>query len=32
MVGAPTVNAAVQPTAAGKPRRKRNSSRPSSDE
>jgi hypothetical protein len=32
MMGAPTVNAAVQPTAAGKPRRKRNSSRPSSDE
>jgi transcriptional regulator of aromatic amino acid metabolism len=29
MVGAPTINAAVQPTAAGKPRRKRNSSRPS---
>jgi transcriptional regulator with PAS, ATPase and Fis domain len=32
MVGAPTVNAAVQPTAASKSRRKRNSSRPSSDE
>ena len=31
MVGAPTVNAAVQPTAAGKPRRKRNSSRPSDE-
>jgi transcriptional regulator of acetoin/glycerol metabolism len=28
MVGAPTVNNAVQPTAPGKPRRKRNSSRP----
>jgi len=28
MVGAPTVNAAVQPTAIGRPRRKRNSSRP----
>jgi transcriptional regulator of acetoin/glycerol metabolism len=32
MAGAPTVNAAVQPTSAGKVRRKRNSSRPSSDE
>jgi DNA-binding NtrC family response regulator len=28
MVGAPTVNTAAQPTAPGKPRRKRNSSRP----
>jgi hypothetical protein len=28
MVGAPTINAAAQPTATGKPRRKRNSSRP----
>ena len=28
MVGAPTVNDAVQPTAPGKPRRRRNSSRP----
>jgi transcriptional regulator of acetoin/glycerol metabolism len=32
MAGAPTVNAAVQPTSGGKVRRKRNSSRPSSDE
>jgi hypothetical protein len=31
MVGAPTINAAVQPTAGGKPRRRRNSSRPSSE-
>jgi len=31
MVGAPTVNAAVQATAAGRPRRKRNSSRPSNE-
>jgi len=31
MVGAPTVNAAVQATAVGKPRRKRNSSRPSNE-
>jgi transcriptional regulator of acetoin/glycerol metabolism len=31
MVGAPTVNAAVQPTALGMPRRKRNSSRPSNE-
>jgi transcriptional regulator with PAS, ATPase and Fis domain len=31
MVGAPTINAAVQPTAPGKPRRKRNSSRPSNE-
>lgn len=30
MVGAPTLNAAVQPTAVGKQRRKRNSSRPNS--
>lgn len=30
MVGAPTLNAAVQPTAAGKQRRKRNSTRPNS--
>jgi transcriptional regulator with PAS, ATPase and Fis domain len=29
MVGAPTINAAAQPTATGKVRRKRNSSRPS---
>lgn len=28
MVGAPTINAAMQPTAAGRTRRKRNSSRP----
>jgi len=31
MVGAPTVNAAVQATALSKPRRKRNSSRPSNE-
>jgi DNA-binding NtrC family response regulator len=31
MVGAPTVNAAVQSTAVGKPRRRRTSSRPSSE-
>ena len=31
MVGAPTVNAATQPTALGMPRRKRNSSRPSNE-
>jgi FHA domain/Sigma-54 interaction domain len=31
MVGAPTINAAAQPTAIGKPRRKRNSSRPSNE-
>ena len=31
MVGAPTLNAAVQATALGKPRRKRNSSRPSNE-
>jgi len=31
MVGAPTVNAAVQPTAIGKPRRRRTSSRPQED-
>jgi hypothetical protein len=31
MIGAPTVNAAAQPTAAGKPRRKRLSSRPSNE-
>lgn len=31
MMGAPTVNAAVQPTALGMPRRKRNSSRPSNE-
>jgi hypothetical protein len=31
MVGAPTVNAAVQPTAMGKPRRRRTSSRPHED-
>ncbi|HEU4727299.1 MAG TPA: FHA domain-containing protein [Kofleriaceae bacterium] len=31
MFGAPTVNAAVQPTAVSKPRRKRNSSRPNSE-
>jgi hypothetical protein len=32
MVGAPTINAAVQATAANKPRRKRNSSRPNNDD
>lgn len=32
MVGAPTVNAAVQATMIGKPRRKRSSSRPSNEE
>src|SRR5262245_9782023 len=32
MVGAPTINAAAQQTALGKPRRKRSSSRPSNDE
>lgn len=31
MVGAPTLNAAAQPTAIGRPRRKRNSSRPSDE-
>lgn len=31
MVGAPTVNASVQSTVLGKPRRKRNSSRPSNE-
>ncbi len=31
MAGAPTINAAVQPTALGKPRRKRSSSRPSNE-
>ena len=31
MVGAPTVNAAAQPTAMGKPRRRRTSSRPQED-
>jgi transcriptional regulator of acetoin/glycerol metabolism len=31
MAGAPTINAAVQPTIAVKPRRKRNSSRPSEE-
>jgi hypothetical protein len=31
MFGAPTVNAAVQPTAVSKPRRKRNSSRPNGE-
>jgi transcriptional regulator with PAS, ATPase and Fis domain len=31
MVGAPTVNAAVQSTMIGKPRRKRSSSRPSNE-
>jgi hypothetical protein len=32
MMGAPTINAAVQPTSANKPRRKRNSSRPNHDD
>src|ERR1044071_2734670 len=31
MVGAPTINAAAQPTATGRPRRKRTSSRPSEE-
>jgi transcriptional regulator of aromatic amino acid metabolism len=31
MVGAPTINAALQPTASVRPRRKRNSSRPSDE-
>jgi hypothetical protein len=31
MVGAPTLNTAAQPTSTGKPRRKRNSSRPSNE-
>jgi transcriptional regulator with PAS, ATPase and Fis domain len=31
MVGAPTINAAAQQTALGKPRRKRSSSRPSNE-
>jgi transcriptional regulator of acetoin/glycerol metabolism len=31
MMGAPTINAAAQPTASAKPRRKRNSSRPSEE-